>query len=453
MSEQATKDGRDASCLKLVKRAHEFAQRRDFSGASALLKESLAIDFSMPMAHNNLGWALQMLGEPEQAKSAYRMAIELNSTFDLPRRNLAELEYLCGQRASAIDGYQELVRLYSESRTIWSEALDLALKCRAFAFASECAEKLSQIDHGLNARSPVAVGKQVTTAKLEHDLEQAHYLTAVGKANAEVLAAVEPIRGALETMHACNGRRPLVEFQDPAFLLAYNRLLQVHPAPRADGGALAESWRQSGLERKYLEGSDRFSVIDGFLTQTSLRGLQKFCLESTIWFENRYDHGRLGAFLRSGFNCPLLFQIAEELRERLPNLINERHELTQVWAFKYSRSQPATAPHADFAAVNVNFWITPDDANTDPEGGGLVIHDVEAPLSWTFEQYNSRGNQTRPYVDQMSKKSTRIPYRCNRAVIFHSDLFHATDAFAFRPGYENRRINITMLFGVREDEQ
>jgi hypothetical protein len=32
-------------------------------------------------------------------------------------------------------------------------------------------------------------------------------------------------------------------------------------------------------------------------------------------------------------------------------------------------------------------------------------------------------------------------------VIFDSTLFHATDAFRFAPGYENRRVNVTLLFG------
>jgi hypothetical protein len=29
------------------------------------------------------------------------------------------------------------------------------------------------------------------------------------------------------------------------------------------------------------------------------------------------------------------------------------------------------------------------------------------------------------------------------------DLFHETDRFHFKPGYKNRRINITLLFGKR----
>jgi hypothetical protein len=35
--------------------------------------------------------------------------------------------------------------------------------------------------------------------------------------------------------------------------------------------------------------------------------------------------------------------------------------------------------------------------------------------------------------------------------MFNSDLFHETGPLTFKPGYENRRINITMLFGKRND--
>ena len=43
-----------------------------------------------------------------------------------------------------------------------------------------------------------------------------------------------------------------------------------------------------------------------------------------------------------------------------------------------------------------------------------------------------------------------IPYNENRAVVFNSNLFHETDSYEFKEGYENRRINVTILFGRRE---
>ena len=36
-----------------------------------------------------------------------------------------------------------------------------------------------------------------------------------------------------------------------------------------------------------------------------------------------------------------------------------------------------------------------------------------------------------------------------RVTIFDSDLFHRTADLDFGPGYENRRVNVTMLFGYR----
>ena len=42
-----------------------------------------------------------------------------------------------------------------------------------------------------------------------------------------------------------------------------------------------------------------------------------------------------------------------------------------------------------------------------------------------------------------------VPYRQNRLVMFNSNLIHTTDRFHFKPGYQNRRINLTLLFGAR----
>ena len=47
--------------------------------------------------------------------------------------------------------------------------------------------------------------------------------------------------------------------------------------------------------------------------------------------------------------------------------------------------------HADEAAVSVNFWITKDEANNDPAGGGLIVYDrVAVGAGLSFKDYNSR---------------------------------------------------------------
>jgi hypothetical protein len=149
-----------------------------------------------------------------------------------------------------------------------------------------------------------------------------------------------------------------------------------------------------------------------------------------------------------GFSCPLLAQIAEELRAIFPTIFQD-HGLRYLWGFKYDSNLDGIAIHADFAAVNVNFWITPDEANLDPAGGGLVVWDIAAPLDWDFEKYNRDAQGNRAFLEEAGAKPVTIPYRANRAVIFDSNLFHKSDTITFRQGYLNRRINVTMLYGDR----
>jgi hypothetical protein len=127
--------------------------------------------------------------------------------------------------------------------------------------------------------------------------------------------------------------------------------------------------------------------------------------------------------------------------------------LRQLWGFKYDDTLPAdTTTHADFAAVNVNFWITPTEANLDEGSGGLIVYGVNAPPEWDFDTFNSRLDVIRPYLQEQQDRPITIPYRQNRAIVFDSDLFHATAGLRFKQGYETRRINITMLFGERADD-
>ena len=55
----------------------------------------------------------------------------------------------------------------------------------------------------------------------------------------------------------------------------------------------------------------------------------------------------------------------------------------------------------------------------------------------------------REEIKKSKGKKTIIPYKENRAVLFNSSLLHESDNYEFKEGYENRRINITILFGKR----
>ncbi|CAN0500190.1 unnamed protein product, partial [Ectocarpus sp. 8 AP-2014] len=77
---------------------------------------------------------------------------------------------------------------------------------------------------------------------------------------------------------------------------------------------------------------------------------------------------------------PWLVQIAHELQERLPQVL-EGMTLSNLWAYKFDSdtSMDGIATHSDHATVNLNFWVTPDDANLDPSSGGLVVYPKVPP--------------------------------------------------------------------------
>jgi hypothetical protein len=110
-----------------------------------------------------------------------------------------------------------------------------------------------------------------------------------------------------------------------------------------------------------------------------------------------------------------------------------------MWAYKCDATLTALGIHADAAAVNVNFWITEDEANLDPEQGGLLVYTEDAPREWGFAKFNTDRAAIERHLAASGAVPLRVPYRSNRAVLFDSDLFHASDRPRFREGYVHRR--------------
>jgi tetratricopeptide (TPR) repeat protein len=200
----------------------------------------------------------------------------------------------------------------------------------------------------------------------------------------------------------------------------------------------------AAIEEQYV--SDRVVVIDDFMSHEALEALRRYCEEATIW-KMSYGRGYVGATLAQGFSPEVLLQLASELRAAMPQVLG-RHPLTQAWAFKYDQRMQGINMHADFADVNVNFWITPDEACEDPGTGGMVVYDVPVPANWTFFEYNNEPEKLAAYVKVHKASARRVPYKANRCVLFDSSLIHITDELHFKPGYENRRVNVTLLYGM-----
>ncbi|MBT6959818.1 MAG: hypothetical protein HOA00_01620, partial [Rhodospirillaceae bacterium] len=115
--------------------------------------------------------------------------------------------------------------------------------------------------------------------------------------------------------------------------------------------------------------------------------------------------------------------------------------MAYAWGFKYDSTLSGVPVHADDAVVNVNFWVTSDDANRSPDTGGLIVWDKKPPAEWTYEDYNNTKSVEgiREFLQTQGANGIRIPHRANRVVIFDSDLFHETDDIDFKDDYLSRR--------------
>jgi hypothetical protein len=219
----------------------------------------------------------------------------------------------------------------------------------------------------------------------------------------------------------------------------------------ADGGRIASAAVNPDNTRPATEDwhktHPQIIVVDDLLTPEALEKLRRFCWGSTIW-RDTHPEGYLTAMPEHGLACPLIAQIDEEMRAAYPGILGT-HQLRYLWAFKYDSKLSGVGTHADPSLVTFNFWITADEANLEPESGGLTVWDVAAPADWKTQQYIGDTQGCQAFLKRANGKAVTIPYRSNRAIVFSSSLFHETDRMHFKEGYTNRRINITMLYGRR----
>ena len=194
-------------------------------------------------------------------------------------------------------------------------------------------------------------------------------------------------------------------------------------------------------------------VIDDFMTPECLEVAERIGHDSQIWHETKQGN-YVGSMSHDGFAPAPFSKLAKELEMALPQVFGE-HTLIMHWGFKHDslRGPLGIKAHADTAAINLNFWVTKDSANMDPEGGGLTIFDKRVGkdgIGENFDAYNNNNvdSASLGFTDRDIKK--KVAYRQNRAVLFHSSYFHETQHHKFKPGYTNRRINFTLLFGFME---
>lgn len=388
------------------------ARRGDPAAALSLFDRLLAAEPYYASAHFNRGNALWALGRPDDAIPAFRAAVALEPDHHDAHRALGFLWLAAGDRDRSLDHF---ARTYDLRR--------------------------GEGRNGMANRSL----RMATRSKLQHDADLFRHLpprVRDGRRFETLARLYESV--ALEIADA---PVELSESQLETLGSDYNGPIHLPDAPEIFSGAVNGELDAEAIGRMYRDTEPGIAWFDDLLTPKALSLLQRFLRESTIWHDFSHIGGFVAAYLEDGLACPLVLQIADEFRAALPTLLGP-HPLTQAWAFKGLRGDQPIDIHADDAAISLNFWVTPDSANRNPDRGGLALYRAVPPPDWPIVDYDADRARVQAFLERRGDSAVTVPYRENRAVLFESRLFHGSDAPDFAPGYENHRINITMLFGT-----
>jgi tetratricopeptide (TPR) repeat protein len=377
--------------------------------AIGCFEQALRVDPGYVSAHCNRAVALTTLGETQEAIKAFSRAATLEPQHYQAHRALGFLRLSQGERGRALDHF---ARTYELRRG--DDRIAIALKSLT----------------------------TTTGHKLRHDAEQFLYLSQRirDRLRFDLLA-----RSYLEVAKQVPDE--IVTLSDAQIELLgedYNTPIHLRAAPEVEGRAVNERPDRAALTAQFEE--QGAVPVDDLLMPQALESLRRFLLESTIWHDFFHIDGFVASYLEDGLACPLLLQIADELRRAFPDILGE-HPLSQAWAFKGLRAQAAVDVHADDATVSVNFWVTPTEANLEPGSGGLVVCRAPPPDDWEIKNYDEDRERIVTFLEQKAADSLIVPYRQNRAVLFRSRLFHHSDRPKFASNHENHRINLTLLYG------
>ncbi|MGH6767720.1 MAG: tetratricopeptide repeat protein [Xanthobacteraceae bacterium] len=377
--------------------------------AVGCFEDALRADPGFVSAHYNRAVALMALGETQDAIKAFSRAAALDPQHYEAHRVLGFLWLSQGERGRALD---HLARTYELRRG--DDRTTIALKSLTMA----------------------------TRHKLEHDAEQFLYLSQRTRDRLRFELLARNYQTIAEQVP--NGVATLSDAQIDVLGDDYNTPIHVRAAPEVVGRAVNERADRTTLTARFEE--QGAISVDDLLTPRALDSLRRFLLESTIWHDFSHIDGFVASYLEDGLACPLVLQIADELRRAFPDILGE-HRLSQAWAFKGLRAQAAVDVHADDATVSVNFWVTPTEANLNPGHGGLVVCRAPPPDDWQIKDYDADQGRIVTFLEQKADDGLLVPYCQNRAVLFRSRLFHHSDCPEFAIGYENHRINLTLLYG------
>src|SRR5262245_528903 len=279
------------------------------SEAERLYRDILQVLPDHPVVSNSLGIALKAQGKSAEAEAVFRRLASVAPDYAPAHSNLGNILFEQRKHEEAEASYRRALEarpdMVDALKNLGLVIVDGGRPIESFPWFRRHAE--------LVYGNPAGAGEPSPPHKIQHDQEQREYLKESG---------------------AFNGAVP------PFHLEAGERVAGRAVNPDASGGEISARWQAS---------SPQIVVIDNLLTDDALQRIRQYCWRSTIW-QKPYPNGYLGAMPEHGFVCPLLAQVADELRSAYPAIVGD-HPLFRWWAFKYDSSLRGINIHADFAAV------------------------------------------------------------------------------------------------------
>jgi Flp pilus assembly protein TadD len=390
-----------------------YVEMNEWDAAEECCRRALALEPHFAEAHRNLGAALYWNGDLDRAKQSLQSAVAIDPADRVARKQLALV--LIGQ-----DNFDAATELLIEGL------------------------KRDRVPPGQEANDPQLLC--VTRTKIEHDAQQLAVLRAADLVPAHYDTVLSDVEMTIDNLDRRSDERVnLAEIGVGAAARYCNRVIYTAPSPALTDGALREDLDFAGIEDDFAHNSSGYALVDEILQPEALASLSQFCAQSTIWFQSNFT-GELGTSMVNGFASPLIFQIARDLQHFFPNIFG-KHKFQACWAYRYYADMSGLARHTDAATVSLNLWITPDDANLDPTTGGLVFWNRRGPTDLFTKPMDEKADILDAIINESGTESTAVPYRCNRALIFGAGTIHQTDRFSFKTGYDDRRSNVTFLFG------
>jgi hypothetical protein len=194
----------------------------------------------------------------------------------------------------------------------------------------------------------------------------------------------------------------------------------------------------SDISEKLITG--QIVVIDNFFSEYFLNILFNRMIHEKKFNDDYFDYKANDYTLDDNVTAKIVSEL------NTCNLFKNKFQ--RAWSFVYNNEAKGVGLHSDPSNFNINVWVTPDKSMKDTKKNGLIIYKLKPLIGWNREQWNGNQDNCIDNLINFNKPEfLTIPYKCNRAIIFDGMFFHETNDVSVLPGFDNRRVSYTMLFG------